>query len=412
MEVSTKPQILIVMHYMELGGAETALLGLLQSHNPQYADIDLFLFAHRGEMMDLIPRDKVNVLQEIPVYSQLETPIKEVLKKGFFRLAWSRLKGKRDSKNYAHHNVKHLFDFSSFTFQQYHTVSVLPDINPSKNYDLAISFITPHYIVLDKVRAKKKLGWIHTDYTSVFTNIPMELQMWNRLDYIASISEEVGNKFCEVFPQLKEKVLPIENILSSFFIRKRASEFIQADIKKEPGVVNLLSIGRFCHQKRFECVGTMCKIVNEHLSKISSIRVKWYIIGYGTTAEEIKILNNIREEEVQDSVILLGKRTNPYPFLSACDIYIQPSRYEGKSITVREAQILGKPVIVSNYPTASSQINHGVDGFIVPFDIERGAEEIARIIANNAVIAPIVEWVSCHDFGNEQEIQKIYSLLS
>ena len=81
---------------------------------------------------------------------------------------------------------------------------------------------------------------------------------------------------------------------------------------------------------------------------------------------------------MEEHVILLGKKDNPYPYIKACDVYAQPSRYEGKSVTVREAQVLCKPVIVANYTTVKSQIQDGVDGVIVPQDNEGCAQGMAH----------------------------------
>lgn len=406
-----KPKILITMHYMELGGAESALLGLLQSHDPARADLDLFIFAHRGELMEFIPKDKVNLLPEVPIYSLLESPITEVVKRGYFRLALARLRGRRESDKFSVANVKHLDNFAALTYQQAHTVKLLPAINPSVEYDLAISFNTPHYIVLDKVRAKKKLGWIHMDFTNSFFNLEMEGKMWGRLDYIGSISEEVGNKFSEVFPALKDKVYPIENILSSAFIRQRSTLFVPEDMPREEGVINLLSIGRYSYPKRFDKVGTLCKQIIASLGGDYPKQVKWYIIGYGSEAEYQKIVDNVRAEGMEQHVVLLGKRSNPYPYIKACDIYLQPSRYEGKSVTVREAQILHKPVAVSHYATAPSQIQDGTDGVIVPMEETPCAEGIARLIQDADLQQRIVAYLQTHNYGNESEIEKIYSLV-
>ena len=408
-----KPRILIAMHYMELGGAESALLGLLQAHDPQRADIDLFIYAHRGELMEYIPKDKVIILPEVPVYSLLESPIKKVFKLGYRKLAITRLIARQESILYSKKNTNHLDNLSCFTFQQQKTVSLLPVINPEINYDLAISFLTPHYIVLDKVRAKKKVGWIHTDYTNVFINKEMEFNMWRRLDYIASISEEVSNRFCEVFPMIKSKIVQIENIISTEYIRRRAVEFVPQEVMPTDNVVNLLSIGRYSHPKRFDELGTICRIVIENLQKHNSaVIVKWFVIGYGSNVEENKMLENIAKENVQNNVILLGKKTNPYPYIKACDIYVQPSRYEGKSVTVREAQILCKPVLVSNYPTASSQIMNGIDGVIASLDSENFANELVAFILDKSFQINLVNYLCCHDYGNESEIEKIYNLAS
>ena len=136
--------------------------------------------------------------------------------------------------------------------------------------------------------------------------------------------------------------------------------------------------------------------------------VVWFIIGYGP--DEQLIRQKIDQEGMQNNVVLLGKRTNPYPFIKACDIYVQPSRYEGNSMTVREAQILCKPVVVTAYPTAESQIKDGIDGIIVPMDNQACAEGIADLIKNPAKQKELSDYLHEHDYGNENAVEKFYEL--
>ena len=76
-----------------------------------------------------------------------------------------------------------------------------------------------------------------------------------------------------------------------------------------------------------------------------SIDVCWYVVGYG--GDELLIRKAIAETGMEKHFVLVGKQINPYPYIKACDIYVQPSRYEGKAVTVREAQILGKSVAIT-----------------------------------------------------------------
>ena len=96
----------------------------------------------------------------------------------------------------------------------------------------------------------------------------------------------------------------------------------------------------------------------------------------------------------------------------ACDIYVQPSRYEGKSVVVREAQVLCKPVIITNCATEGSQILDGVDGIIVPIDNEGCAKDIARAISDKELQRSISDYHATHGFGNENGVEKIYALLN
>lgn len=400
-----KPRILILMHYMELGGAESALLGLLQSVDPDRVDVDVFIYSHRGELMKFLPIDKINLLPEIEAYSLTEKPLSEVVKKGYWRLAIARMTGRRHTTSFCkrHKDSDKPAECGTF-FQQRATWKVLPKVQPNVEYNMAISFLTPHFFILNNVRAKKKVGWIHTDYTRILIDVDEEFKMWQRLDYIASISEEVGNRFCEVFPSLKSKIIQIENILNADFIRKRADE-TDVTLCSAPSVITLLTIGRFSPPKKMEEIPLICKKILEN-----GISIKWFIIGYGSEVIERIVRDNAEKEGVAENVVILGKKDNPYPYIKACDIYVQPSRYEGKSITVREAQILCKPVIITNYPTAKSQIVDGVDGVIVPMDVDRCAQEMADFIRDKEKQERIVAYLEGHDYGNEDEIEKIYQL--
>ena len=110
-------------------------------------------------------------------------------------------------------------------------------------------------------------------------------------------------------------------------------------------------------------------------------------------------------------VTFLGPSDNPYPYIKNCDIYVHPSRYEGKSIVVREAQMLCKPVIITNYSTARSQINDGVDGIICELDNEKIAEAIYELAANKGKQELLIAYLKTHDNTGINEVEKIYKLL-
>lgn len=170
-------------------------------------------------------------------------------------------------------------------------------------------------------------------------------------------------------------------------------------------LMKLLSIGRFCNAKNYDNVPDIARRLINH----GICDFKWYVIGYG--GDEALIRQKIAEAGMEEHVILLGKKENPYPYIKACDIYVQPSRYEGKSVTVREAQMLCKPVVVTAYPTAASQIQDGVDGVIVPLDNEGCARGLANFITNKNLQERIVAYLQTHDYANASEVEKIYALM-
>lgn len=398
------------MHYMALGGAERALLGLLNALDTEKVDVDLFINQHTGEFMPLIP-SKINLLPELKGYNAIERPMKTILRDGQLGILYGRLKAKLQHNRY-HRSLKEpqrSFDCSGFQYVADNVDPYLKPLYELGEYDLAISFLQPHNIVAYKVNAKKRIAWIHTDYSVVHFNASKELPVWSEYDHIASISPDCARGFMKMFPSLKEKIIEIENIISPTFVHQQAELF---DVEEEmpsnisgEKVINLLTIGRFCHQKNFDNLPSIAK----HIVELGCNSFRWYIIGFGS--DESLIRQEIDMAGMQEHVCILGKKNNPYPYIKACDLYVQPSRYEGKSVTVREAQILHKPVIVTNYPTAPSQIKNGVDGVIVPMDNEGCAHGIVDFLENKRLQESIIDYLKSHDYGNEVEVDKIYKLI-
>lgn len=395
-----KKKILIVSHAMELGGAERSLLGLLEAIDTDQYQVDLFLMRHEGELLSLLP-DKVNLLPEIPAYTALARPMVQVLKEGHVLLCAARLFGKVKAFFY---NKARRYTESGVALEYSHkyTCALMPAIAPGTEYDAAISFLTPHYMVAKKVHAKKKIAWIHTDYKMVQVDVQSELKMWGAYNAIVAISDAVAKSFCCVFGKLKDKVVIIENILPKKAIEMQAGESVKTGM--DDSCIKLLSIGRFCTAKNFDNVPDICRRILQ-----SGLNVKWYLIGFGP--DENLIRQKIKEAGMEDRVIILGKKSNPYPYIKCCDLYVQPSRYEGKSVSVREAQMLGKPVVITNYETSASQLDDGVDGLIVPLTNQECSNGIIRLLRDKKRMKTLSENCKSRDYTNANEVNLVYQLV-
>lgn len=416
---SMKKRIFIAMHYMEIGGAESSLIGLLEALDPERVDVDLFVFSHQGVFMNAIPQ-YIRLLPESSDYSMMERPIAEVFKKGYPLVGIARLIAKWKTVRYYKEHPSTKDHSAGFTYIGNEVGRVLPNLHEYGKYDLAISYNYPHNIVLDKVRARKKIAWLHTDYRNISVNEELELPIWSKFDHIVSISPDVTTGFLSVFPTLADRILEMENILPKSYILQRASE-LNGEVSglMKGNVVNLCSIGRISNAKNYDNIPYMAKALKElfNLNPNSSINphpltkkhFHWFIVGPGDHSA-IDALS--KELGVDDVITFLGSSSNPYPYIKACDIYVHPSRYEGKSIVVREAQILCKPVIITNYPTAKSQINDGVDGIICELDNKKIAEAIYDLAMDKAMQEQIVENLQSHDYAGLSEIEKIYELIN
>ena len=391
---------LIFTQAMFLGGVERSLLGLLDSFDYCRFDIDLFLMRREGELLPYI-NPRAELLPEMPEYASLAVPMSSLIRRGRLDVLAGRLVGKTAARFYdlRHPSVKP--SATALTYSHRYTLHSMPQIS-DKTYDLAVSFLTPHYFARERVRAKKYAAWIHTDYTALAFDRRAELEMWEKYDCICGVSDEVSRGFASVFPELEKKIITVENILPEKLIATQ-SEAPQSEICRFGGF-NLLSVGRFCDAKNFDSIPDICRRLIE-----SGLDVKWYIIGYG--GDEPLIRCKIDEAGMWERVIILGKRDNPYPYRRACDLYVQPSRYEGKAVTVREAQLLRKPVVITNYATSESQLENGVDGVIVPMDNTGCAAGIAELLRDPARMRKLSENCAKRDYTNSAEIEKIYALM-
>ena len=394
-----KKQVLIIGPGMEVGGVERSLLGLLDAIDYSQYDVDLFLLNHSGEFMPLI-NPRVNLLPEEPKLSLISEPIAKLIRERHFQVGAIRLLCK-------------LYGDVRAKVKQTDSVSItlckrilMKQLRPfQRKYDVALGFFAPHYLLTDKTEAKLKIGWVHTDYSNINEKPDTDFMqpMWSKLDYIACVSEDVERAFQTVYPSLAEKTIVVENILSPDFVRREAGSVdISAEMPAFDGV-NILSVGRFCAAKAFDRIPEGCRILLDR-----GYQVKWYLIGYGP--DEQLLMDKIREFHMEDTVIVLGKKTNPYPYMKACDIYAQPSRYEGKAVTVREAQMLHKPVMITRFETSASQVQEGVDGIICDNDVNGIADGIAYLIDRVDVREKLIENTERRDYGNTEELQKLWRL--
>lgn len=279
----------------------------------------------------------------------------------------------------------------------------LPDLN--RTYDAAISYLWPHSFVAEKVKADRKIAWIHTDYSTVTTDISLDMKIWRRFDAIIAVSEACRDSFLAKYGELSDKVRVIENITSPETIRLQSSQHIQGNPMTQDNRFKLLTVARLSHAKGIDNAVRALKVLFDR----GYDHLVWYVVGYGGDEDEIRRL--IAEFGLEHSFILLGKQINPYPYIAACDLYVQPSRYEGKAVTVTEAQVLGKPIMITRYSTAASQVDHGVDGYITEMSIEGIANGIEELYNSKELRQKLANYCMGREYGNGEELEKLYRLL-
>ncbi|MFE7060548.1 glycosyltransferase [Sutcliffiella sp. NPDC057660] len=390
-------RILISSFDMEVGGVERSLLSMLNNFDYENHEVDLMLYSHTGDFMNLLPK-KARLLQELPAYKTFRLSIGETVKRGNIGIGALRLYSKLittldRSAESGYKQMQYMWKYS---------LPLLPKLD--KEYDVAISYLWPHYFVAHKVDAKKKIAWIHTDYSTVDTEIQLDLEMWDRFHYIAAVSEECKNAFLVKYPSLSKKVIVLENITAPALVRELSKEKIDNPLVADSRF-KIITVARLSHAKGIDqAVNAMKKLIAKGYEDLV-----WYVVGYGGDENAIRML--IASNGLEDHFILLGKKINPYPFIKEADLYVQPSRYEGKAVTVGEAQIIGKPVLITNYPTARSQVQDGVDGIICDLSIEGIAETIEVLYRNPELRSRLAHNCLSTNYENHSELDKLYQLV-
>lgn len=292
---------IIILHFnMELGGAESSLLGLLDTIDYDRYDVDLFLYAHEGELMSML-NPNVRLLPEMKAYRALTESMKQNFAQGCIPIGMARAAAKIRSglsrgPMQSGHNYK----------QYFHKLCIpyLPDI--PGDYDLAISFNDPHYIVGKKVSAKVRMSWFHTDASQMVFCDAIEKEMWGMSDYVVNVSDACKQAFDAKHGYLTNKSIVVENMLSKNLVQSRSAAFSAEREMPSDGSIRLLSIGRFCAAKNFDNVPDICRRI-----LASGCNVKWYLIGYG--GDEALIRQRIQDAGMEERVIILGKKENPIP---------------------------------------------------------------------------------------------------
>ncbi|WP_347548671.1 glycosyltransferase [Pseudalkalibacillus hwajinpoensis] len=394
-----KKDVLFIMNNLNCGGAEKALLSLLETIDYSRYNVDLFLFKHEGIFLKKLP-EQVNLLSEPTAYKFFDMPIKAAVtgclkeqryKVGFWRLFTGYLfKTEKNSAKCEQRAWRYLS-------------KVIEDIN--KSYDTAIGYLekNPVYFCIDKVKAIRKIGWIHTDYNKLGMTASYDKPYFAKLDNIVTVSEELVKLLKGIFPECEKKISCIYNIVSPEIIRKLSLENIENDIYDEKSI-KLISVGRLASEKGLDIT---LEAINLLIKK--GLNIKWYLMGAGNMESDLKRM--VSEKKIGDKVIFLGLKENPYPYIRHADIYIQSSKFEGKSISIDEAKILGKPIIITNFRTAKNHICDNVNGLIAEMDPVSVANKIELLINTSHLKNKFTKKLFSEENGTEAEITKFYNLI-
>lgn len=400
MQETKKKKILFVMPSLGCGGVESTLFSLFDVIDKEKYDITLLLLEKKGEFLERIPK-KIKI-------REIEIPEKE---KGIFfgkkRILFEYIKRGKIWKipSFLIYNRKYSISEDRTKTAEY-LKRISDTVKPlEEHYDLAIDYFgyatfTTFYLA-EKVCAKVKVSWLH----SILSRFePGVFEVWyEKMNVIFACSQMVQKDFENIFPAIG-CVQPFYNII--FPDRIRELSFQEGGFNDEFQGVRILTVGRICYEKGMDmAVEVYRKLIAEGYS------VRWYLAGNGSKEECNKIDSLLKTEQEKRNFIFLGVQKNPYVYMRQCDIYVQPSRFEGYCTTTNEARIIGCPIVMTDVSGAREQLVDGESGFVVESDVESIYHAVKELIEKTEIRGRFVENLRKIDCDTRKEIYKIYDLL-
>lgn len=366
-------KVLFVINTLGGAGAEKALLELLKQFSPQQYEIDLYVLLDQGELIDQVP-EYVNILNtEYLAESVLSVEGKKQLGKTVWHRLWKHMALEKNLtyliKNLAVMLKKKQVHMDKLLWR------VVSDSGMvlKKHYDMAIAYLEggATYFVHDHVDADEKFTFLHVDYSYAGYSRALDRDCYPDFDRIFTVSDEVRQAFLQIYPECDGKTKVFHNFLDKEEIKRKAE--LPGGFSDEYEGKRILTVGRLTAQKAYETAIDAMKLLKDQGES-----VRWYVLGEGELRK--KLQQKIDSLGLTEDFLLLGAVENPYPYYRQCDLYVHATRFEGKSIAVQEAQILGCPILVSDCSGNREQVESGVDGELCQLNAQDISGHIIQLL--------------------------------
>lgn len=353
---------------MNIGGVEKSLLSLLDNIPRHRYEITVLMLNKDGDFLEYLPED---IKQEEAEWYRDIKPI--IMKNPYYNILRYAVKGKFSRiPSFIKTFNKAIAANDRYIFYE-HVLEELPYC--MEEYDVAISYAGPTEIIdtyiSHKVKAKKKLAWVHFDVSKHEINDKLYEKLYGLYDKVFVVSKEAKEKLDERIPSVNKKSEVMMNVVSKEIISSLSKE--TCEVKDEHEITKIVTVGRISEEKGQDlAIKALVKLRKE------GYKVKWYCVGDGKYKKDCKKL--IRKNKLKNEFILIGAKPNPYPYMEMADIYVQTSRHEGYCLTLAEAKCLNKTIITTDFTGAREQIVNEVNGYIVEADEEKIFQKIKELI--------------------------------
>src|SRR5690625_1014037 len=358
-------RILFMLSSMNIGGVEKSFLSLLTVLPKEKYSITLLLLEEKGGFMKQVP-GWIKV-EEADWFKQIKPMIMQPPQQIIKNYLAKRDVLKIPSFIYSYVLSEKLFKNRYLYYRNIFKMFT----NFNKTYDIEISYQGPtdiiDYYIANKVNAKRKISWIHFDVTKHQINRKLYKKMYKQFDKIFVVSKEAKKKLIQKIPSVDKKASVFINVVSENLIKEMSKADSEFDENYKG--LRIITVGRLSIEKGQDlAIEVLAKLRKEGYD------VRWYCIGEGKRRAEYEQL--IADYNLKSEFILLGSKSNPYPFVLKSDIYVQTSRHEGYCITLAEAKSLNKPIVTTNFTGANEQIVNGYNGLIATPSTEGIYEKI------------------------------------
>lgn len=393
-------KIIFMLINMNVGGTEKSLLNMIAEMSAEKYDITIIMLEEYGDFLGQIPKNVT--IKYVDNYKYIKDIINEPPKKV--------LKDTINKKNYIEaFNLLILYFISKLKQDRSPLYKYVLRKNNTLDeiYDLAVAYAGPMdfitYYILENIKSRKKVQWIHFDVEKIGFNVNFAKKYYSKMDKVYVVSSEGKQKLLNLCSNLDGKVEVFLNVASKKIIKSQSRE--QSGFCDKFDGIRILTVGRLTYQKGQDLViPVLARLVDE------GYNVKWYCIGDGNLKSEYE--NLIKQYNVEDNFILLGQKKNPYPYMQECDIYVQPSRFEGYCTTVVEAKCLNKPIIVTNVNGSNEIIKENKTGLIVDIDEEEIYNATKLLLDNQTLRFELSKNIEKENVNTSKEINKLELVLS
>ena len=396
-------KVLFVINTLGCAGAEKALLELLRRFPEDQYEVSLYVLLGQGEMVHQVPEHVKLLNSQYSDASVLTKEGKRELNRSVLRRMFSRGSIFRNLPYILKNGIQMLRKGRVYPDKLLWKVMSDGADRFNEEYDLAIAYLEggSTYYVHDHVRAKRKMAFLHVDYEWAGYTRELDRNCYKDFAKVFTVSDEVKKSFVHVYPEYESKTMVFHNLINREEILRNAQ--LPGGFQDEYQGKRILTVGRLTAQKAYEIAIDAMKILKYH-----GVNARWYVLGEGELRD--KLQNQIDRLGLKEDFLLLGAVENPYPYYAQCDLYVHATRFEGKSIAIQEAQILGCPLLVSDCSGNREQVTQGVDGMMCNLSPEEISSAVEILLKDEKTVRLYGEMAAKKNLDKRENVLKLFDL--